>query len=386
MKKPKKTALLDNQVRRRRQALGLSQQGLATCCGLTRQAINAIEAGLYVPNTLVALRLGKVLGCTVEELFALPEELPRIAAELLGEVPAAGAERCRLQVACVGERTLAHPLTGVMAAFTAADGLLVTPPGKASRHVEVDLLVDSQLPKHTVMVAGCDPALTLLGAHLTRRYPTFRLAWLPRSSLQALRMLGRGEAHVAGTHLWDAESSESNMRSIQNELAGRALVVITLSRWQQGLIVAPENPKSIRQLADLARPEVILVNRDQGSGSRALLDLWLTTAGIEPKGVCGYDHIVTSHLAVAEAVASGGADAGPGILAVAKTMGLAFIPLQEERYDLVIPLEFLNLPVVQALLDSIVNPRYKGELEALGGYDSTPAGTVVAELAGAAEA
>ncbi len=382
MRKPKNVLSLDNQVRSRRQARGLSQQALATRCGCTRQAVHAIEGGLYVPSTLVALRLAKVLGCTVEEIFRLPEEFPHIEAEFVGELSVPEGRKTRLQVALVGERVLAHPLTGAMAAFTAADGLLMAATAAPTRQVDVELLIDAQWPRNTVVVVGCDPALALLGAHLTRRYATLRLIWIPRSSLEALRMLGRGEAHAAGTHLWDPDSGESNMPYIQRELAGHALLVVTLSQWQQGLIVAPGNPKGILHPADLARPDVTLVNRDAGAGSRTLLDLWLRTARLTPQLVRGYGREVSSHLAVAEAVASGGADVGPGILAVARALGLDFIPLQEERYDLVIPLAFVNTAPVQALLDIAVSPRYQEELEALGGYDSTKAGTVVAELHG----
>jgi molybdate-binding protein/DNA-binding XRE family transcriptional regulator len=381
MGKPPGAALL-NGVRHKRQAAGLSQQALATRCGLTRQAINAIEAGHYAPSTTVALRLARVLGCTVEALFRLPEVSPHIEAEFLGEPPpSAGRTRC--QVARVGARLLAHPLTGALAAFTAADGLLVPAAADAprvDRRVDVELLVDTQVPENTVVVLGCDPALALLGAHLTRRYPTLRLVWVPRSSLTALRMLGRGEAHAAGTHLWDPESGESNMPYIRRELSGRRLVVVTLSQWQQGLIVARGNPKGITGPADLARPEITLVNRDASSGSRMLFDMWLREAGIAPHWVSGYGREVLSHLAVAEAVASGGADVGPGILAVARALGLDFIPLQEERYDLVIPMEFLPTAPVQALLDVVASLHFRAELEALGGYDGSRAGTVVAEL------
>jgi putative molybdopterin biosynthesis protein len=382
MGRPKGAAVLDNDVRSRRQAAGLSQQALATRCGLTRQAINAIEAGHYAPSTSVALRLARVLGCTVEALFRLPEVSPRIEAEFLGDSPPS-AGRVRCQVARVGTRLLAHPLTGALAACTAADGLLVpaaTDALRADRRVDIELLVDTQVPENTVVVLGCDPALALLGAHLTRRYSTLRLVWVPRSSLTALRMLRRGEAHAAGTHLWDPESGESNMPYVRRELAGRRLVVITLSQWQQGLMVARGNPKGITGPADLARPEITLVNRDAGSGSRVLFDMWLQEAGIAPRWVSGYGREVLSHLAVAEAVASGGADVGPGILAVAQALALDFIPLQEERYDLVIPMEFLPTAPVQALLDVVVSPRFRAELEALGGYDGSRAGTVVAEL------
>jgi molybdate-binding protein/DNA-binding XRE family transcriptional regulator len=383
MGRAKRAAALENEVRRKRQAAGLSQQALATRCGTTRQAINAIEAGHYAPSTRVALRLARVLGCTVEALFRLPDDASPIEAEFLGESPPSATARTRCQVARVGERLLAHPLTGALSAFTAADGLLIpaaTDAQRADRRVDIDLLVDAQVPENTVVVLGCDPALALLGAHLTRRYPTLRLVWVPRSSLAALRMLGRGEAHAAGTHLWDPESGESNMPYVRRELAGHRLVVVTLSQWQQGLIVAPGNPKGITGPADLARPEMALVNRDVGSGSRMLFDMWLREAGIATHWVSGYEREVPSHLAVAEAVASGGADVGPGILAVALALGLDFISLQEERYDLVIPLAFLQTDPVQALLDVVASPRFRAELEALGGYDGSRAGTVVAEL------
>jgi putative molybdopterin biosynthesis protein len=245
----------------------------------------------------------------------------------------------------------------------------------------VELLIDAQVLDSTVVVLGCDPALALLGAHLTRRYPAFRLTWIHWSSLEALRRLGRGEAHAAGTHLWDPDSGEYNLPYVRRELAGRRLVVVTLSQWQQGLIVAKGNPKGIAGPADLVHRKVTMVNRDPGSGSRTLLDTWLRTAGLAPHRLQGYNREVLSHLAVAEAVASGMADTGPGILAVARMLRLDFVPLQQERYDLVIPLEFLHAPPVQALLEVVVSRPFQHELEALGGYDSSQSGTVVAELA-----
>jgi molybdate-binding protein len=248
------------------------------------------------------------------------------------------------------------------------------------RCVTVDVLIDAQLPEHTVVIVGCDPALELLGAHLTRRYPAFRLLWVQSGSLAALRMLERGEAHAAGTHLWDPESGEYNLPSIRRELAGHRVVVVTLSHWQEGLIVARGNPKGIAGPADLARQDITIVNREADAGSRTILDVWLHQAGITPPWVRGYAHEVRSHAAVAEAVASGAADVGPGILAVARAMGQDFLPLQDERYDLVIPVAFLNAAPVQAVLEMAVSAPFQTELEALGGYDSSCTGTVVAEL------
>lgn len=377
---------IENTMRSRRQALDLSQQALATRCGLTRQAVNAIEASQYIPNTVVALRLARVLGCRVEDLFQLSIDRPRVEAEWLGEGAADDSGQIRIQLARVGDRLLARPLTGDLAAFTPADGLTVFAereqrrPRAASRRVTADLLIDPRLLENTVVVLGCDPALSLLGAHLTRRYPASRLVWIHSSSLAALHMLKRGEAHAAGTHLWDPESGEYNMPYIRRELADRRLLVVTLSLGQQGLIVARGNPKGISGPADLVRRDITMVNRDPGSGSRMLLDAWLHKAGIPRNRVRGYGREVPSHLAVAEAVASGVADAGPGIFAVARALGLDFVALQEERYDLVIPLELLNATPVQALLDVVVSPLFQAELNALGGYDSSRAGTVVAEL------
>jgi putative molybdopterin biosynthesis protein len=385
MRQRDRVLAIENRIRNRRQAARLSQQELARRCGLTRQAINAIEAGQYIPSTLVAMRLARALGCRVEELFRLTEERPRIEAEWFGE-SAVEVGRTRIQLARVGHPLFAWPLMG-SAAFTAADGLTVPveqvqrTQAVAKPWVTVDLLVDAELPEQTAVVLGCDPALALLGAHLTRRYPALRLVWVHRSSLAALQMLGRGEAHAAGTHLWDPESGEHNVPYVRRELSGRRLVIVTLSEWQQGLIVPRGNPKGISGAAELERPDITIVNREPGAGSRMLLDAWLRDAGVAPTAVRGYTSEVASHLAVAEAVASGAANTGPGILAVARALGLDFMPLQEERYDLVIPFEFLDTPPVQALLEVAVSAPFQDELEALGGYDGSQAGTVVAELA-----
>jgi putative molybdopterin biosynthesis protein len=377
---------VENRIRSRRQAAGLSQQELARRCGMTRQAVNAIEAGHYIPSTLVALRLAMTLGCRVEELFRLTDDRTRVEAEWVGEASSAQASHTRIQLARVGDRLLARPLTGA-AAFTAADGLTI-PAQRASRAkkvtrpwVTIDLWVDAELADRTAVVLGCDPALALLAAHLARRYPAFRLIWVHSSSLAALRLLGRRQAHAAGTHLWDPESGEYNVPYVRRELPGRRLVIVTLSEWQQGLIVARGNPKGISGPAELERPDVTMVNRELGAGSRTLLDLWLQGAEVSATQVNGYGREVSSHLEVAEAVAHGLADVGPGIMAVARALGLDFIPVQEERYDLVIPLEFLNATAVQAVLEIAVSRPFQEELEALGGYDSSRAGTVVAELA-----
>jgi putative molybdopterin biosynthesis protein len=380
------TAPIENRIRSRRQSAGLSQQELARRSGMTRQAMNAIEAGHYVPSTLVAMRLAKALGCRVEDLFHLTDTSRPLEAEWLGGPSSADVNLTRIQLARVGSRLLARPLTGA-GAFTAADGLTLgverPPTSRKMVHprLTVGLWVDAELPERTVVVLGCDPALALLGAHLARRYPAYRLMWVERSSMAALRLLASGEAHAAGTHLWDPDTGEYNVPYVQRELSGRRLVIVTLSEWQQGLIIARGNPKGVSGPVDLARSDITMVNREVGAGSRTLLDRWLQDAGLATAHVSGYGSEVPSHLDVAAAVARGQADAGPGIMAVARALGLDFLPLQEERYDLVIPLEFFNAPAVQAMLDIVVSRPFQEELAVLGGYDSSKAGSVVAELA-----
>ena len=315
---------LESHVRSKRIAAGLNQAELAQRAGLTRQAVSAIEAGHYVPNTAVALRLSRALGCPVEDLFALPDQPQRIEAELLGLPPASSPGR--VQLARVGSRMLARPLTGISGTITTADGVLTQPVMARGGTTPIDLLVDPRVIENTAVVAGCDPSLALIGVHLTRRYPSYRLLWIQGGSLTALRALGRGEVHAAGTHLRDPETGEENVPYVRRELAGQRMTVVTLSRWQQGLIVASGNPKGIHEVADLLRSDITIVNRDPGSGGRSLLDARLIAAGGIPNDVIGYDRELPSHMAVAEAIAAGLADVGPGIEAAARAFGSGFHP------------------------------------------------------------
>ncbi|GBD17345.1 hypothetical protein HRbin26_02265 [bacterium HR26] len=363
-------------VRERRLALGLSQQELAGRAGLSRQALIAIEAGRLVPSVAVALRLARALRCRVDDLFALPEVHLTVEAELGGGAPASLEPPFRVWLARVGPRLLAWPLAGA-ASDEQADGIARERRGE--RRLAVELMSDPAEPERSLVIAGCDPALAVLGSHLRRASRVVRAVWLPQSSLQALRALARGEVHIAGTHLWDPATSEYNLPAVRRELAGRPVAVVTLSRWVEGLLLAPGNPKGIRELGDLARPDVHIVNRETGSGSRLVFDELLRRAGVEPAALRGYEREVRGHRALAEVIASGLADAGPGVWPVARSYGLDFLPLMEERYDLVIPAELLDLPAVRDLLALATSLPFRRELEA-GGYDVANAGMVVARI------
>lgn len=356
---------LTSHVRTRREQAGLRPLELAQMVGITRQALHSIETGAYVPNTLIALNLARALNCTVEDLFTL-EQAQTPAKLLNGAGPGS-----RVQLAGLGREFLAFPATGLA---EQADGLV-----EADAHgkTHVNLFTNLDVPRRTAILAGCDPSLALLGTHVSRQQPDLRLLLNAVSSLEALRALARGEAHAAGIHLWDARTGESNLPFVQRELPKRPAQLFTLWTWEQGLMVREGNPQGIQGVLDILRPEVRLVNREDGAGSRVLLDAWLDAARITRQArekISGYAHEVTSPLLAAQTVASGAADVAVGPKSAARACGLDFIPVQTERFDLVVPQEFLTHPAVLALLNVVGQAPFRAELQTLGGYDPSHAG------------
>ena len=369
---------LQTSLRQARQAAGLSQEALAAAIGISRQAYAAAESGSAVPSTEIALRLARALGTTVEQLFALPEsEPPAVIAEPIGDGPPP-ADGQRVRLLRVGGRLLARPLEGqpaVLGGLTWADGL-ARPGAGLSGQVRVELLAEPPPPERTLVMVGCDPAAPLIAAALRQR--GLELAWCETGSRAALVALARGEAHVAGCHLLDADTGRYNAPWVAR-LVPFACVLVGFAVWEQGLLVAPGNPRQIHEIADLARPDVSLVNREAGTGARVLLDLALARAQVPASAVRGYDRLAAGHLAVAEAVRAGLADAGIGVRAAAVAAGLDFLQLGEERYDLVVPRHFLDLPAVAGLLDALRRPALRRQIESLGGYDVAPMGLPAAD-------
>jgi putative molybdopterin biosynthesis protein len=191
--------------------------------------------------------------------------------------------------------------------------------------------------------------------------------------------LQRGEVHIAGVHLFDPVTGESNGPFLRQTLKGSGYEVVTFATWEEGFLVRPGNPKSIHTAADLAEPTVTLINREEGSGARLLLDQRLRLSGVEPEQVQGYDRIVTTHFEVARAIAERQADVGIGIRSAAQHFGLEFVSLQTARYDLVVPKSYLKShPTLAHLFETLVSRRFRNEIEALGGYDTSETGKVQA--------
>lgn len=377
---------VENRLKNLRMAKGLSQGALATMAGITRQAVYAIETNQYLPTTAVALRLAHALGSRVEDLFSLVAVGEVIEGEVVQSAgaEALGSTSSRVKVARVGDRMLVRPVStlGEILNYTvSADGLMLGPakPGGRTRkegaRVRVQLLRDRRAVEAEVAVAGCDPAIFLLGEHLRRWEHLASVVGWTMGSAAAIEALKRREVHVAGLHLVDAKSGESNLPYLRRHLKGDGFTVVTFAAWEQGLMVQRGNPKAIREVADLARKGLTIANREEGAGARVLLDRQLAAAGIKPSQVGGYGRVVGSHLEVGRLISQGQADAGIGVRSAARLLGLEFIPLQEERYDLVMPMAYLSdHSGLSLLLDTIVSRPFRSEIEALGGYDTRDTG------------
>jgi len=217
-----------------------------------------------------------------------------------------------------------------------------------------------------VLIGSHDLLIDVLEDELRARGVTLLAS--ATGSLGGLLALRDRVAHLATSHLLDPQSGEYNRAYVAKHLAGRAVRKVGLVWREQGLMVAPGNPKAVAGWADLGRPDVSFVNRQRGSGSRVLLDYRIAQAGVAPEAVRGYRREEYTHWAVAMAVQSGLADCGLGIRSAAAALGLDFVPLEEEEFDLLIPEEHAALPTVQALLETTASERFRSRVLALGGY------------------
>jgi putative molybdopterin biosynthesis protein len=320
-------------------------------------------------------------------LGTAPEPPPTIEALVPRKLPSKlGLEEfVRVTLGRVGERVVANPLgrgAGVTTTLVRADGVLRIPPlsegVNAGETVRVELLRPASEIDHTIVMSGShDVALGILEDCLKRRAPHLKISMTNVGSLGGLVALKRGEAHLVGTHLLDPKSGTYNLVDVARLLGARADVqVVGLAVREQGLIVARGNPKRIRTLRDLTRAGVRYVNRQPGAGTRVLLDYLLGRQRIAPRRIRGYEREEYTHMAVAVAVASGLADCGLGIRSAAAALGLDFVPVEREQYDLVLRGDFARTPAAAALLDTLRSPEFRAAVEGLGGYDLSSAGAV----------
>ena len=364
---------IQNNLAHYRQKRGLSAIQLAREIGVSRQTIYAMETGSYVPNTLLALKLARSLDVTVEDLFRLEETELAAKTEAVELLPSDQEPQAGLpvQLCDVDSRLVAVLPTPIAWSLPPADGVLVEA-GKRAGRGKVQLFQDEKHFRRRLLIAGCDPGISVLLRHLQREGVEAVVSY--RNSSQSLDLLKRGLIHVAGTHLRDEATGESNLPAVRRQFPKGSVAVISYAIWQEGIVVARGNPKNIKGVEDLGRRDVSIVNREAGSGSRFLLDSHLDRAGVAPDSVRGYQNMASGHLPAAWQVKNGLVDCCLATKTAACVFGLDFIPLQNERYDLVIREENLSHPGVQILLDTLGRTAFRRELEGLGGYDTRIAG------------
>jgi molybdenum cofactor synthesis domain-containing protein len=318
----------------------------------------------------------------------LPEPEPeRVEAYPSQKIPSKlGVEEfVRVNLGRVGDRVIATPLprgAGSITSLTKASGFLVIPDTVEGigedKPQPVTLFTSRQRVEQTMIVAGShDITLDVIANLLKNHHPNMVMASSNVGSLGGLLALRKGNAHLAGSHLLDTDTGEYNTSYIRRYLPGLEVRLVNLVYRDQGLVIARGNPKGIKGLGDLTRPDLSLVNRQAGSGTRVLLDWQLKQLGIDSRAIKGYEQEEYTHMAVAVDVLSGTADAGLAIYAAAQALGLEFLPVATERYDLVIPAVHFDGPMVQTLLEIISSKEFKNQVMALGGYDVRDTGTLI---------
>jgi putative molybdopterin biosynthesis protein len=319
----------------------------------------------------------KALGLPVPQRPKMPVTLgKRVVSEMGVE------EFVRMSVGFVNGRYLANPLTrgaGVTMSLVRADGLLVIPANsmgyEQDETVELELYRPQSELRYNLLAAGShDLIIDLLATALKEHNPLMNLSSAHLGSMGGIAAIGRGQAHLAGVHLFDPETASYNIPYIKKILPDQKLHLVNLVYRMQGWIVPKGNPDRVEKIQHLAENNLSFINRQRGAGTRLLFDHLLQKAEINPGSIHGYEREEHTHLNVAAAIAAGTAQVGLGILPAAKAFDLDFIPLVEERYDLLMSDSFYNSAEAKTLLEIICDPVFKKKVEAMGGYSMRDAG------------
>lgn len=343
----------------------------------------------YPVSALLTMRL------FLRELIAAflgqePPQSPTIEAILSRPIhsPMGVEQFIRITLGRVGETLMATPSgkgAGAVMSLVRADGLLTVPAGSegigAGEKVRIELLRSQDEVDATAVIIGShDNILDLLANHLHKRRPIIRISSAHVGSMGGIMAIRRGEAHLAGSHLLDEASGEYNVSYLKRFLAQIPLQLINLCHREQGLIVAKGNPKKIATFSDIAAGGYSFINRQNGAGTRLLTDKVLHDQGIATTAINGYNHEEYTHMNVAAAVANGSVDCGMGIRAAANALGLDFVPVAEERYDLIVPKAYLADPRILAILELLNHSQeFHQAILALGGYSLRDCGKVLYE-------
>jgi putative molybdopterin biosynthesis protein len=316
-----------------------------------------------------------------------PEPTQEINATITRKVnsPAGDDEYLRVAVAHLGDKVVAAPLSrgsGVITSLVRADGIVIIPRGiqglMPGDEVKVQLYRHPAELKNTIFAVGShDLTLDLMAQFLS--LDDRRLASVNVGSLGGIMALKKEETHITGAHLLDPATGEYNLAYLEQHLPRKQLRVVTLVGRIQGLFIKKGNPKGIKGLEDLVRPDIEFVNRQHGAGTRLLLDYHLDLLKIQADQINGYDHEEYNHLSAAALVASGRIDCGLGIEAASHALGLDFLPLFTERYDLIIPEDYVSSALLKPLFDLLADGEFRKAVADRPGYLVEDMGKIVAD-------
>ena len=337
-------------------------------------------SAIVVAREILQPVVGRLLGSG-------PHRVPVVRATVPKKIPShLGLEEfVRVTLGRVGPRLVAVPLgrgAGVITTMVHADGFLRIPTLvegiNAGEEAEIELLRPLDEIDNTILCTGShDLSIGVLEDRLKISYPELKIAATNVGSLGGLLALQRGETHIAGTHLLDPDTGAYNVPDIKRTIPALPGVLIHLVQREQGLLVRRGNPKGIHNLKELTRHDVMFINRQPGSGTRVLLDFELKRLGMEPQAVRGYEREEFTHMAVGVAVVSGLADVGLGVRSAANALGLDFIPVGKEQYDLLFLRSFFESEKGEKLLEVIRSAGFRQAVEALGGYDARSSGEIL---------
>ncbi len=365
--------MLQNHVRSLRLQNHLSQTELAVAASVTRQTIAAIEMAQVAPSITVALRLARILGVAVEELFQETISSSTEVAHLGPDEPVAPGERVTL--GRIGDRWIAHAATEMLGQRmqpSVAHGVVLTCNGSSVARIQRN---PSGAQDPAVFIAGCDIGLGLLAEHARSGSGTTETIWHNADNRAALTRLSQGLVHMAAIHGDTKIAVQAQATSLLSTLQGYRQ--IQFARWEIGWLVKRGNPAHFETAADLASGHLRIVNRATGAGARRVLDTLLQEAHVASDMVSGYGTEVAGHLQVADAIVSGHADVGIGISSAAAIARLDFIPIQEETCTLLVPDTVAHDDGVKRVLSLLQSDRFRWDLARFGPYDVTATGAFI---------
>jgi putative molybdopterin biosynthesis protein len=336
-------------------------------------------SAIVIAREILRPALEKFLGAAAPSYPSVHAVVPKKIASHLGL-----EEFIRVSVGRVGDKLVAVPLArgaGVITTMVHADGLLRVPSLieglNEGEEVEIELLRPREDIENTILCTGShDLAIGVIEDQLKKHNPQLKIAATNVGSVGGLLALQRGETHMAGTHLLDPETGVYNIPDIKRTIPKLPVVLVHLAQREQGIVVAPGNPKTIGSLRDLTSG-IRFVNRQAGSGTRVLLDFELKRLGINPNSIDGYEREEFTHMSVGVAIASGLADAGLAVRAAAQALSLDFIPIASEQYDLLFSRPFYESECGERLMRVLQSAAFKDAVAALGGYDSSDSGKLL---------